>query len=65
MASASAKARKEALQRDKKFDNNRSNEQKTKNLKKTILNYNTQIYVINNDTIKTQALITKNLSFTP
>jgi hypothetical protein len=58
MASASAKARKEALQRDKKFDNNRSNEQKTKNLKKTILNYNTQIYVINSDTIKTQASIT-------
>jgi hypothetical protein len=58
MASATAKARKEALTRNKKFDNNRSTEQKTKNLKKTILNYNNQIHVINNDTIKTQGYIT-------
>jgi hypothetical protein len=52
------RARKEALARNKKFDNNRSREQKTTNSKKSILNYNTQIFVTNAAIIKLQGYIT-------
>jgi hypothetical protein len=59
MASATAKARKEALSRKKKFENNRASKQKINESKTNILRYTNDIYVTNLDTIKLQNSITQ------